>query len=207
MPLISLLRWTVAIVAVSGFMLFGLAAGSPPVLPAALIAGFVIATLWRFRSCLPARFRPGTAWHLFSVFWLTMFALAALLDFTLNMPVAMAERERVVAEFAAVVQPSLTDRLSYGVTLKPSSVLVSGTYRAAAATWRDLRDHFDRVLGEAGWSLAEESTYTSGSGYEAGGRVACYLRGQDRANLYYPGWITSYSYSFSIRWDIGRSRC
>jgi hypothetical protein len=79
---------------------------------------------------------------------------------------------------------------------------VDGTFRGVL-TWSDLRAHFDRVLGDDGWSFVREYGYTD-SGVDSGARVACYGKGNDRANIDSPGTRAGYTYSFSIAWELGR---
>ena len=59
------------------------------------------------------------------------------------------------------------------------------------------------AIGDAGWSFIREREYTD-NGVNYGARVACYGRGNDRANVDSPGARGSYTYSFSIAWEIGR---
>jgi hypothetical protein len=186
------------------FIALGIATGSPPVVPALAIAAAAAGTIWLSRDRLPQWLRPRSAVDALGVFFVLLFVSAAVFDYTVNLPVASAERPRIATEFGAIAQPELTRRVSYQEITKSNSVIVDGTYQAAAATWADLRSHFDRVLGADGWSfLGDKGVKEWDQDY--GGREACYGKGQDRAHVFFPGRVNAgYTYSFSIAWEIGR---
>jgi len=192
------------VVAIAAFIALGLANGSPPIAPALLSAEVVLGAILLARDRLPQRLRPRSGLDVVAVFFALLFASAAVFDYTVNLPIASAERPRLATEFGAIAQPELTQRVSYMETTKPNLVLVDGTYHAAAATWADLRAHFDRVLGAGGWLfLGERGLKEWGQDY--GGRVACYGKGQDRAQVFFPGRVDAgYTYSLSIAWEIAR---
>jgi len=192
------------VVAIAVFISLGVATGSPPVAPALLIAGVVFGAIWLFRARLPDRLRPRSVVDVLGVFFALLFASAAVFDYTVNMPIASAERPRLAAEISTIPQPALTRRLSYTEITKTNFVVVETLYQEAAATWAELRSHFDRVLAADGWSFLGESGVKEW-GQDYGGRVACYGKEQDRAHVWFPGRVDAgYTYSFSIAWQIGR---
>jgi hypothetical protein len=186
------------------FTSLGVATGSPPVVPALLIAGGTVGAIWLNRNRLPVRLRPSSAAEVLGIFVALLVASAVVLDYTVNMPIAAAERPRIEVEFGGIQQPELTRRVAYTEFTKTNSVGIEATYKAATATWADLRAHFDRVLAAEGWSfLREEGVKDWGVDY--GGRLACYGKAQDRAHVWFPGRADAgYTYSFSVAWQIGR---
>jgi hypothetical protein len=174
------------------------------VVPGLLLAALLVGALWFGTRALPERLRPRTWWHFLLVFWLAFVGAAAGLDYTVNEPIAREARSRIAGDLAAVPQPSSAVRASYSEDNKASSANVAAGFRATA-TWSDLRSHFDRVLNDAGWSFVRESGYTR-DGHDYGGRVACYVRGNERANVDAPGLDpvrSGLTYSFSISWTLG----
>ncbi len=124
------LRWGFAALVASTFVFLGLTSGAPPVIPALAIATAPVLTIRLLKDRLPTRFRPNSFWQLLTVFWFILFTSALVLDYTLNLPLAIRQRDRVTTEFALIDQPPSTERLSYSVENKASSVLVDATYRA-----------------------------------------------------------------------------
>ena len=81
----------------------------------------------------------------------------------MNIPIAAAERPRIAVEFASIQQPELTRRVAYTELTETNSVGIEATYKAATATWADLRAHFDRVLERKAGHFSERRELRSGA--------------------------------------------
>jgi hypothetical protein len=168
-------------------------------------ATFAVA-VWFFRARLPARLRPKGAQYLI-LLWAGAFLSAAVVDCTVNMPKAEAAAIQIRQELAEIPQPAGAARLSETHSYKTSSALAQALF-AGTTSWSDLRRHFDSALAAGGWSFVREYGYTDG-GRDYGGRIACYVKRNERVNVDMPGQDPNVTYDFSVAilWEFATPSC